>query len=186
MPVNRTYAVRGGLAGLLLALATHPASAQSAGPADSPLAFFGFRAGAHVAEIAARLDSIDGTRLKCDHAKADSHVAECRAVVGDPALGGPVDLWLSAIDSVSGVMTLSADVSADQLDTWRGALEREYGRVGAQVQGTQWMMQWVRRGRMIRLTWRTEKGNRVASVSLIDGHVLDAWGRSRSRAGHRG
>ena len=43
------------------------------------------------------------------------------------------------------------------------------------------MMQWVRRGRMIRLTWRMEKGNRTASVSLIDGHVLDAWGRARSR-----
>ena len=83
-------------------------------------------------------------------------------------------------------MTLSADVSADQLDAWRAELERSYGRVGAQVQGNQWMMQWVRKGRMIRLTWRTEKGNRVASVSLIDGHVLDAWGRSRARAGRRG
>jgi hypothetical protein len=185
MPVNRTYAVCGGLAGLLLALATHPAAAQSARAADT-LTFFGFRAGARVAELAARLDSIDGTRLRCDHAKADSHVAECRAVVGDPSLGGPVDLWLSAIDSVSGVMTLSADVSGEQLDTWRAELERAYGRVGAQVQGNQWMMQWVRKGRMIRLTWRTEKGNRVASVSLIDGHVLDAWGRSRARASRRG
>ena len=186
MPVNRTYAVCGGLAGLLLALATHPAAAQSAGPAGSPLAFFGFQAGARLTDLAARLDSIDGTRLRCDHAKADGHVAECRAVVGDPALGGPVDLWLSAIDSVSGVMTLSADVTADQLDLWRAELERSYGRVGAQVQGSQWMMQWVRRGRMIRLTWRTEKGTRVASVSLIDGHVLDAWGRSRARSSRRG
>ena len=78
-------------------------------------------------------------------------------------------------------MTLSADVSPDQLDSWRAELEKSYGRVGAQVQGNQWMMQWVRRGRMIRLTWRMEKGNRTASVSLIDGHVLDAWGRARSR-----
>ena len=70
--MNRTYAIGGGLAGLLLALATHPAAAQSAGPADT-LTFFGFRAGARVAELAARLDSIDGTRLRCDHAKADSH-----------------------------------------------------------------------------------------------------------------
>ena len=43
------------------------------------------------------------------------------------------------------------------------------------------MMQWVRRGRMLRLTWRAEKGAKVASVSLVDGRVLDAWGRSRAR-----
>jgi hypothetical protein len=181
--VNRTRAAQRGLVGLLLALAFQPAAAQSAAPRDSTLSFFGFRAGAPVAELAARLQRLDGTRLRCDHAKADAHVAECRATVGDPDLGGPVNLWMSAIDSISGVMTLSADVSPDQLDSWRGELEKSYGRVGAQVQGNQWMMQWVRRGRMIRLTWRMEKGNRTASVSLIDGHVLDAWGRARARAG---
>jgi len=182
MPVTRTFAARGGLAALLLALASHPAAAQSAAPRDSALSFFGFRAGARVADLAARLQRLDGTRLRCDHAKADSHVSECRATVADPDLGGPVNLWMSAIDSVSGVMTLSADVSPDQLDGWRAELEKSYGRVGAQVQGNQWMMQWVRRGRMIRLTWRTEKQNRTASVSLIDGHVLDAWGRARAHA----
>jgi hypothetical protein len=184
--VNRTPARSGAIAGLLLALASLPATAQSAAssPAspDRPLAFFGFEAGAPLADVAARLKALDGSRLRCDRAHADSHVTECRATVGDPALGGPVNLWMSAIDSLSGVMTLSADVSPDQLDTWRSALEKAYGKVGAQVQGTQWMMQWVRRGRMIRLTWRTENGNRVASVSLIDGHVLDAWGRGRARA----
>jgi hypothetical protein len=43
------------------------------------------------------------------------------------------------------------------------------------------MMQWVRRGRMLRLTWRAEKNSKTASVSLVDGRVLDAWGRSRAR-----
>jgi hypothetical protein len=42
-------------------------------------------------------------------------------------------------------------------------------------------MQWVRQGRMLRLTWRTDKENRPVSVSLVDGHVLDAWGRDRTR-----
>ena len=40
------------------------------------------------------------------------------------------------------------------------------------------MMQWVRQGRMLRLTWRIERGEKVASVSLVDGRVLDAWGRA--------
>ena len=42
------------------------------------------------------------------------------------------------------------------------------------------MMQWVRQGRMMRLTWRTEKDNKPVSVSLVDGRVLDAWGRDRT------
>ena len=65
------------------------------------------------------------------------------------------------------------------------AIESRYGRVGAKVQGSQWMMQWVRQGRMLRLTWRTERGERTASVSLVDGRVLDAWGRDSARQPHR-
>jgi hypothetical protein len=37
----------------------------------------------------------------------------------------------------------------------------------------------VRRGRMLRLTWRLERSGKVASVSLVDGRVLDDWGRVR-------
>jgi len=33
---------------------------------------------------------------------------------------------------------------------------------------------------MIRLTWRVEGGTQVASVSLVDGRVLDNWGRTSS------
>ena len=55
-------------------------------------------------------------------------------------------------------------------------------KVDAQVQGTQWMMQWVRQGRMLRLTWRIEGGGKTASVSLVDGRVLDAWGRARGKS----
>lgn len=148
----------------------------------SALHFFGFRAGARLDELQDRLRHLGGGRLRCDRAKLDPRVSECRAVLNDPGgSGGPVSLWVSAVDSIAGVITLSGAVAADQLDRWRHGLESRYGQVGAQVQGTQWMMQWVRRGRMLRLTWRTERGEKVASVSLVDGRVLDAWGRSRSR-----
>jgi hypothetical protein len=46
-------------------------------------------------------------------------------------------------------------------------------------------MQWVRQGRMLRLTWRIERGKKVASVSLVDGRVLDAWGRDRRQPASR-
>lgn len=179
---NRRSAVQSGIVAIVLALAAHPATAQSAASRDPSLTFFGFRPGMGVGDIDARLQRLGGSRLRCTQAKADTHVAECRGIVSDPDLGGPVNLWMSAIDSVSGVLTLSSAVTGEQLDHWRGALESVYGQVGAQAKGTEWMMQWVRHGRMIRLTWRTEHGERIASVSLVDGGVLDTWGRARAHA----
>lgn len=93
---------------------------------------------------------------------------------------GPLHLWASAMDSVAGIVTLSAAVDSGTLRRWRSDLERRYGRVAPKTQGSQTMMQWVRRGRMIRLTWRTERGELTASVSLVDGRVLDAWGAGRA------
>jgi hypothetical protein len=166
---------------LLLLGAGRPALAVPT-PADTAaLEFHGFRAGATLAELQATLETLGGGRLHCDRAKADRRVIECRGSITDVELGERVHLWVSAIDSVAGVITLSSTVGADQLDRWRQTIERRYGRVDASVQGSQWMMQWVRRGRMLRLTWRIERGEKVASVSLVDGRVLDAWGRGRSQ-----
>lgn len=151
-------------------------------PSDTAaLHFQGFRAGARLEELDTLVGSLGG-RLRCDRAKVDRHVTECRARVSHPELGNKVNVWVSAIDSVAGIITLSSTVSTDQLERWRHLLERRYGRVDAQVQGTQRMMQWVRQGRMLRLTWRLEGGEKTASVSLVDGRVLDTWGRARGKS----
>jgi hypothetical protein len=172
-----------GAIALLFSLAATPgASAPPVAPADTaPLEFHGFRAGARLDELQTLVRRVDGGKLRCDPAKADRRVSECRGTLSDPGLGGPVNLWISAIDSVASVITLSGPVGADQLDRWRRTLEERYGRVDAKVQGSQWMMQWVRRGRMVRLTWRVERGEKTASVSLVDGRVLDAWHGGRPR-----
>jgi hypothetical protein len=146
----------------------------------SALQFYGFRAGAPLEEVRARLAMLDASRLRCKHSRLDLSVTECRAALSGGELGR-VDLWVSAIDSLAGVMTLSGPVDPERLDYWREALLHRYGRVSPRVQGTQSMLQWVRRGRMLRLTWRVEAGKSVASVSLVDGHVLDDWGRARSQ-----
>lgn len=156
-----------------------PAAASTAD--TTALEFRGFRAGARLDELDHVVRTSSGEPLRCKRAKADSHVMECRATVKAPELGGTLKLWVSAMDSVAGVITLSSDVTADQLDGWRQAIEQRYGRVDAQVQGTQRMMQWVRHGRMLRLTWRVENGQKTASVSLVDGPVLDAWGQNRAK-----
>jgi hypothetical protein len=150
-------------------------------PDTSGLQFFGFRAGARLDELSLHLQSLGGGPLRCKRSRTDSSVSECRAVLSDSVLGGTVSVWISAIDSVAGVMTLSGVVVPDQLDRWKQTLQERYGQVGARVQGTQWMLQWVRGGRMLRLTWRLESGGKIASVSLVDGHVLDSWGRARTR-----
>jgi hypothetical protein len=180
-----THPLRVSAFALALALLWFAASASaSSGPTPaqdtSALQFHGFRAGARLDELDSLIRRLDGGRLRCDRAKRDRRVSECRSTVRDSAIGGAVKVWVSAVDSVAGVITLSAGVDAEMLDRWRWRIEARYGRVGAKAQGTQWMMQWVRRGRMLRLTWRTDRGGRTASVSLVDGRVLDEWGRKRA------
>jgi hypothetical protein len=171
------------LALVLVSLATSAAASTRPTAQDtSALQFHGFRAGARLDELDGLIRRLDGGRLRCDRAKRDRRVSECRGTVRDSALGGAVKVWVSAIDSVAGVITLSAGVDGETLDRWRGRIESRYGRVGAKAQGSQWMMQWVRRGRMLRLTWRTDRGKRTASVSLVDGRVLDEWGQKRAAA----
>jgi hypothetical protein len=169
------------LACALLTPAAYP-QAPSILPDSTALEFFGFRAGAGLGELAAHLQEQGAPQLRCWQSRTDPRVHECRASLRHEALGGKVTLWISAIDSLAGVMMLSAPVRMDQLERWRALLEAKYGRVGTRVQGTQSMLQWVRRGRMLRLTWRVERGSRVASVSLVDGRVLDGWGRSAESA----
>jgi hypothetical protein len=163
----------------LLTLFLLPAPAHGTAPPDtSALQFRGFRAGARLDELDALLRR-QGGRLRCDRAKRDAKVSECRGTVSDSA-AGPIAVWVSAMDSAAGVITLSAAVDSSALGSWRRDLERRYGRVALKRQGGQSMLQWVRRGRMLRLTWRPERGELTASVSLVDGRVLDAWGAGRT------
>jgi hypothetical protein len=177
----KTIACAVALAVLLASARPRAAHAAPAATDTTALQFHDFRAGARLDEIDAIVRRSGGAGLRCERAKADRRVSECRAVIQLSDLGGPVDVWLSAVDSVASVITLSGDGSGGQLDHWRRPIERRYGRVGAKVQGSQWMMQWVRQGRMMRVTWRTDRDNKPVSVSLVDGRVLDAWGRDRTR-----
>ena len=157
----------------LLSLVAAPLAAQ----AVQPVAFdvYGFRPGASLREVAGAVRELDGGSLRCDRSKLDARVDDCRATLSVAEVSGPMELWMSAIDSVSGVLTLAGNLAPDEFDTLRRGLERRYGQVNATVQGPQWMMQWVRGGRMMRLTWRAQQGAKSTSLSLVDGHVLDKW-----------
>lgn len=171
--------MRRSLSTLLLACAVAlPASGQTPSTLP-PLSFLGFEAGARLDVVRQQVQALGGSGMRCDRSRRDRSVSECRATLFDPVWSRPVDLWVSAMDSTSGVLTLSGPVTGEQLDGWKTELESAYGGVGARVQGPQWMLQWVRQGRMMRLTWRVDNNTKIASVSLIDGWVLDDWGRRR-------
>src|SRR3954454_2141871 len=140
---------------MLAALLLWPGAAEGPDPIagdTTTLQFFGFRAGASLDELSARLASLSGGRLRCKRAKLDPSVNECRAVLQSAELGR-VDVWVSAIDSTAGVLTLSAPVDFNRLDLWRDELLQRYGRVNPRVQGSQSMLQWGRRGGMLGLAW---------------------------------
>lgn len=160
------------LLSMLVVLAA-PLAAQSV----QPVAFdvYGFRPGATLREVSSAVRELDGGALRCDRSRLDTRVNECRATLSMADVSGPVELWMSAIDSVSGVLTLAGNFAPDEFDALRSRLERRFGQVNAQVQGPQWMMQWVNSGRMMRLTWRAQQGVKSASLSLVDGRVLDNW-----------
>ena len=162
-----------------------PIPALAASQQDSSaLRFLGIRAGAPLQEISAEVGRRGGT-LHCDQSKTDPRVRECRGTLPGAADQRGVAVWVSAIDSAAAVIALSAPVSEATLRTWRDQLTRHFGTVETATQGRQKMMQWVRRGRMLRLTWRPEGDGTTASVSLVDGLVLDRWGRERDAGSGR-
>lgn len=158
----------------MLALASLCAAA-SAGAQDAGLSFYGFRAGVSLASTDAQVRLLLGAGLSCQRSTADSRLQECRATVADPVADTPVSLWLAAIDSLTGVVTVSATLPTADFVRWRDEIEAVYGPRPATVQGSQGMAQWILGTQMLRLTWRAGAGRIETSVSLVDGPVLDGW-----------
>jgi hypothetical protein len=169
---------------LSVSLTISVTSATAAAQDTTAMTFLGVRAGAALDELSAELRRRHGT-LRCRQARSDPTVRECRGTLPD-SIAGELAVWVSAMDDTAGVITLSAPISAPALHAWQSDLSRRYGRVQTSTQGKQRMMQWVRRGRMLRLTWRVESSDTIASVSLVDGRVLDGWGRARELDGRKG
>lgn len=164
---------------LVLVCLPGPVLSQVAIPDTTPLSFSEVPAGASLDLLSETIHRAGGSRLRCVRSRQDRSVQECRGSLKVPGGAAPVDIWLSAVDSLAGIITFKQTGSSAALDRWRNDLEQRYGTVATQVQGPQRMKQWVRRGRMIRLTWRREAGGTTVSVSLVDGRVLDGWGQRR-------
>ena len=123
------------------------------------------------------MDDLSGTALACERSTVDREVMDCRATFPDPVTSDPVTLWLSARDSLVAILTISGPVSPVQFQAWRSSLVSAYGETAVVEQGSQSMLQWIRHRQMLRLTWRRFTDSTAASVSLVDGPLLDGWGR---------
>jgi hypothetical protein len=141
------------------------------------LRFFGFRAGISLDAASERVGDLSGTALACEQSTVDRGVMDCRSTFPDPITSDPVDLWLAVRDSLVAILTISGPVSPVQFQAWRSSLVSAYGETEVVEQGSQSMLQWIRHRQMLRLTWRTFTDSTAASVSLIDGPLLDGWGR---------
>jgi len=171
------------LACLLLAASGPALSAQTPGWTRQPsLRFLGLRAGIPIQDTSDRITELYGAPLTCSASTVDPAVADCRSSFPEPITGRPVEVWLSSIDSLVAVLTVSGPVTPVQLQAWRSSLVSAYGEATPSVQGSQVSLQWVRHRQMLRLTWRDMKDSTMASVSLVDGPVLDGWNRRRRPA----
>ena len=138
------------------------------------LEFMGFRPGMSAADLEARIESLGG-KWSCSTSRVDSRFSECRGHV-NPDGAGEFNLTGSLVGGTTAVLLIAAEVDDVELNRWVEDLSAQYGRVTARLANTQAMWQWVRERRMIRVTTRIEGGNRVVSVSLVDGIVLDNLG----------
>ncbi|HKP30638.1 MAG TPA: hypothetical protein VJU15_14600 [Gemmatimonadales bacterium] len=149
---------------------TNPLTAQS----SAALEFMGFRPGMSSADVQARVSALGG-KWSCSLSKVDSRFSECRATINADA-GGQFQLIGSVVGGTTAILLISGEVEDSALTRWVDDLSAKYGKVTARLANTQAMWQWVRARRMIRITTRIERSNRVASVSLVDGITLDSLG----------
>ncbi|MDZ4674942.1 MAG: hypothetical protein SGI84_10835 [Gemmatimonadota bacterium] len=144
-----------------------PVSAQSS---QAPLTFRGLRA----AMTRAGADSVlvrHGTSLRCRPTR-EPRIEACSA---QATLDGQVaTLTVSLVDGLVGIALVSARLPAEQVADWHATLVNAYGEVDPQRRPGQESFQWIRARQMLRLTVRREAGGLVASVSLLDGRLLDS------------
>lgn len=111
-----------------------------------------------------------GATLRCQPTR-EPRIEACSA---QARLDGQVaTLTFSMVDGRIGIALVSARLPADQVADWHANLVEAFGDAEPQRRPGQESFQWIRDRQMMRLTVRREAGGLVASVSLVDGPLLD-------------
>lgn len=151
-----------------------PAVLSGQSSAAGPLDFLGLRPGASRVEIEAGLAEARGS-WQCRRSAVDRRFAECLGTLEDPA-GAMLTITGSLVHDSAAVLLLRRVTTAATAASWLQHLATRFGVVAPKRDRGQETWQWVRRGRMIRLTTRVESGAVALSVSLVDGRLLDGLG----------
>jgi hypothetical protein len=121
-----------------------------------------------------------GGRLGCKASTVDRRFTECAATLTQTPDRRRWDLLATMVDGISGVILLKTTLaSSKELEAIRTGLTSSLGRPNYRKQASQTSFEWVRAGRMMRLTSRTERGQLQLSVSLVEGQVLDGLNAGR-------
>jgi hypothetical protein len=115
-----------------------------------------------------------GGKLSCKPSTVDRRFTECTASLSQAPDGRRWELRASLVDGGSAVTLLKTTASAKAVEALRAELIDTYGRPNYRQQGSQTSYEWIRAGRMMRLTSRPQRDLVEVSVSLVDGPALDA------------
>lgn len=109
--------------------------------------------------------------LRCQPTR-EPRLQACSAAATLPG-GDPATLTVHLVDNQVGIVLIAARLSAERIADWHDELSRAYGDVVPERRPGQESFQWIRNGQMLRLTVRREPGGLMASISLVDGPLLD-------------
>lgn len=151
---------------LLAAGAVLPARAQ----APPALGFHGLAPGMPRAALAEAVRGHGGT-LRC-RTTPEPRLEACSAALRLPA-GEAATLTASLVDGHLGVALVAARLEPAEVGRWHADLVDRFGDVPVERRAGQERFQWIRDRRMLRLTVRREGGGLTASVSVVDGRLLD-------------
>lgn len=155
----------------LLLVATGGAVSPGAAQAPTgPLEFFGLRPGMSGTEATRVLAEREAT-LRC-HSTAEARIQSCSAQLLDPDAGW-LAVTLSLVDGDLAIGLVAATLTPVQTARWYEWLTSRYGTTEVYRRPGLESFQWIRAGQMLRLTVRRESGGLMASVSLVDGALLD-------------
>lgn len=146
-------------------------SGMTAQARPATLEFLGLRPGMPEAEMAGVISDLGGT-LRCA-ATTEPRLRACSATIPD-ADSGTLSVTASLVDGAVGIALVAASLAASRVGDWHGALADRYGEAPVQRRPGQESFQWIHDRRMLRLTVRRERGGLTASVSLVDGRLLDS------------
>lgn len=112
-----------------------------------------------------------GGQLRCQPTR-ESRITACSTELRPPG-GGPLAVTLSLVDDRIGIALVAGAASPERIAGWHADLTARYGDSPVRRQPGLESFQWIRLGQMLRLTVRQEGGGLMASISLIDGALLD-------------